>query len=83
MKHHLDSLRVGDVMWLPELGNQSPTWLVTRIFEQEADHLAHASRHRVGKGWVLECVEFLELGGEEVETRSLPITSLNERMRIM
>lgn len=31
MKSNLDQLRVGDLVWLPKFGNNSPMWLVLRL----------------------------------------------------
>lgn len=31
MKPRLDSLQVGDLVWLPKFKNNSPIWLVTRL----------------------------------------------------
>jgi hypothetical protein len=69
MNRHLQSLTVGDLLWLPKFGDKSPVWLVVDVGQasfSEED---------------LRVIALLDL--EDCYVQHLASMALNEEMRIL
>jgi hypothetical protein len=69
MNRHLQSLTVGDLLWLPKFGDKSPMWLVVDV-----------SQASFSEGDLL-VVALLDL--EDCYVQHLAPVALNEEMRIL